>query len=96
MTEKKKKGKCGKTSKCMIPTFRLEADGRGRYLTVTFVGVLSVKAFSSDEITLATKRESFILTGKTLEMTLFENKTVTVSGILEYIKFFDKKSEGRR
>ena len=95
MTEKKKKDKGGKRLKSIIPTFRLEADGRGNYLTVTFVGVLSVKAFSASEITLATKRESFVLMGKSLEMTVFENKTVTVYGVFECIKFLDKKSEGR-
>ena len=95
MTEKKKKDKGEKKLKNIIPTFRLEADGRGRNLIVTFVGVLSVKAFSDTEITLATKRESFVLIGKSLELTVFENKTVSVYGAFECIKFLDKKSEGR-
>lgn len=95
MTENKKKDKGGKISKYAIPTFRIEADGRGKYLTVTFVGIIAVKAFSDTEINLITKRENFKIQGKSLEMTVFENKTVTVSGIIECMKFSDKKSERR-
>lgn len=92
MTEKKKKEKTGFAPKGILPGFRIEADGRGNFLSVTFIGILSLKEFSSTEIKLLTKRESLIVCGKKLEISVFENKTVQIEGEIEEIKFYSDKA----
>lgn len=86
MTDKAKKDRRTGTPK-IVPSFRMEADGRGNFISVTFTGILSVKELSDNEIAISTKREFIELSGKKLSITVFENKTVEISGNVESIKF---------
>ncbi len=95
MTQKKKKEKTPISHKGVLPGFRIEADGRGNFLSVTFIGIASIKEFSNTEINLLTKRELLIVCGKKLEISVFENKTVQIQGEIEEIKFSSAKETRR-
>ena len=90
MTEKDKKGKSH--AKGILPTYRIEADGRGRFLAITFVGILTVREFSNTAVSIATKRELISVNGKKLEISVFENKTIEIRGEIDNIRFASQKT----
>ena len=93
MTDKAKKERRKSILRSVSPTFRIEADGRGSFLSVTFLGILSVKKFTHQSVTLATKRESMEIIGDDMEISVFEDKTVEISGEIAEIRFIKKKKE---
>ncbi|MBQ9069842.1 MAG: YabP/YqfC family sporulation protein [Clostridia bacterium] len=90
MTEKNKRERKLSHGEKIFPAFHIEADGRGSYLSVLISGIIGVKEFSSEEVGVITRRESIKLTGKGLRISVFEAKTVEISGDIETISFVSK------
>lgn len=75
------------TIRAVLPSFRMEGDGRGNFISVTFSGIRGIKELSDTAVKLSTKRECIELCGNKLLLTVFENKTVEISGCIEKIIF---------
>ena len=78
-----------------IPTFRIEADGKGGRLRVAVVGVIGVKEFSQSGISLVTKRDTLMFFGAGLKLSVFENRIVEIVGEITDVKFSARKRRGR-
>lgn len=96
MTDKRKKHSLRTSNSIVVPSYRIEADGRGSKLRIAVIGIIGVKEFSQSRINVITKRESIILLGKELRMSVFENKTVEISGEITDISFSVRKRGERR
>lgn len=95
MTDKRKKSNVRIAEIPLTPSYRIEADVKGNKLRVAVIGIIGVKEFSQNRINVITKRESLILCGHGLEMSVFENKTVQISGEITEISFFTRKRGDR-
>lgn len=85
MTRKEKKKSAEKLSPLFIPSFRIEADGRGKYMRVLMSGVVGICELSCENIKLLTRRESLKISGRRLSVSIFEGNTVEISGEVESI-----------
>ena len=95
MTDKRKKRQSPINDGIAIPTFRIEADGRGGKLRVAVVGVVGVKEFSQNGISIVTKRDTLTFSGVGLKLSVFENKTVEIVGEITDVTFSARKRRGR-
>ena len=75
----------------LIPSFHIEADGRGKSISLLISGVVGIKALSPLEILIATKREKIGISGNALELSVLEAKRVLINGRIDAISFFDRK-----
>lgn len=96
MTDKRKKRSLCESDRIYVPTYRIEADGRGTKLCVAVIGVIGVREFSPSRINVVTKRESLLISGDDLKMSVFENKTVEICGEVSGITFSSRKRGGSR
>ena len=95
MTDKHKKHSVRIGDTVSAPSYRIEADGRGKNLCVAVIGIIGVKEFSQNRINVITKRESLVLCGRELKISVFENKTVEISGEITEISFSARKRGDR-
>ena len=77
------------------PSFHIEADGRGKSVSVTVFGVRGVRELSDKEILLVTAGETVTLFGELLAVTVLEAKRIRVSGVVSSIAFSKRKRGGR-
>lgn len=70
----------------LFPSFRIEADGRGKYMRILISGVLGISELSEEEIKLTTRRESLKIGGKRLSVSIFEGNSVEIYGEVERIE----------
>ncbi len=77
------------------PSFHIEADGRGRSVSVTVFGVRGVRELSDKEILLVTAGETVTLSGDLLAVTVLEEKRIRVTGAVSSISFSKRKRGGR-
>ena len=76
------------------PSFHIEADGRGKSLTVTLTGVIGIKELSKEEILITTRSEAITLCGELLSVTVLELNRIRVTGALASISFSKRKKRG--
>ena len=76
------------------PRFHIEADGRGKLVTVTISGVMGVKELSEEEVLINTKSEAITLRGALLSVTVLESNRIRVAGALTSISFSKRKNRG--
>ena len=79
----------------ILPTFHMEADGRGGSISVLVSGVSGVKSYSQNEILIATKKENVNIAGEHLSISVLELKRVMISGKIDTISFSVNKRSGR-
>ncbi len=77
------------------PGFHLEADGRGKGVSVLISGVVGVRELSESEISVVTRSESFTVKGELLSVSVLESNRIRLSGILDSISFAKRKKGGR-
>ena len=87
MTKKEKSDSRSLRAEKIIPHFHIEADGRLQNISILISGCRGVSEFSEEKIVILTRREKIELCGTMLEMTVFEEKTVEISGNIEKIGF---------
>jgi len=75
----------------IIPTYHIEADGRGKNLFLTVSGVTGVKEFSPNDVLVVTKRDEIRVKGELLEISVFESGSIGIGGKVESVSFSDKK-----
>lgn len=85
MTSKKKKDNINKPAPLFFPTFRIEADGRGKHMRVLVSGIVGISELSDESIRLLTRRESLKISGRRLYVSIFEGNTVEIAGEIECI-----------
>lgn len=68
-------------------TFHLEADRSRRGMSVFVSGIIGIGDFSDEEILLRSHGGRVSITGKRLDMVIYENQTVEISGRVEEISF---------
>ena len=96
MTDKLKKHSRCTLGDVSLPSYRIEADVRAGRLRLAVIGIIGVKEFSCERISLITKKEGIVICGKELEMSVFENRTVEITGEVSDISFFVRKRGERR
>ena len=96
MTGKANSFKPEEAIKFALPGFRIEAEGSLKSSCAIISGVISVESFSSNAIELTTRRECIGINGKMLKISIFESKTIEISGKIESFCFFEKKRSRRR
>ena len=74
-----------------VAGYRLEADGNGRYMKIFISGVRCVSSFSDSSVEVLTKKEKLNINGKLIEISVFENKTIEISGNIAEILINSKK-----
>lgn len=94
MTEKIKKISDNNVKQRLIPSFHIEADGGGGYLSVLVNGVIGIAEYSYEEVKLITKRESLKIMGESLEIVVFERKIVEIRGKIDNLSICAKKARG--
>lgn len=90
MTEKNKNRRIA-YNKFLLPTFRIEADGRMPMCRIAIFGVKSVTLLSELEIGLATVRDIIKICGKSLEISIFEAECAEIMGEITSIHFCRKR-----
>ena len=85
MTRKEKNKNAQKCAPIFVPSFRIEADGRGKYMRVLMSGIVGICELSDESIKLLTKRESLKISGRRLSVSIFESNTVEISGEVDSI-----------
>ena len=85
MTRKEKKKSAEKALPLFVPSFRIEVDGRGKYMRVLMSGVVGICELSDESIKLLTRYESLKIIGRRLSVSVFEGNTVEISGEVESI-----------
>ena len=78
----------------LVPSFHLEADGRGRSASVMISGVVGVRELSDREISIITRSESFVVRGEVLSVSVLESNRIRLVGLLESISFSKRKRNG--
>ena len=96
MTDKSKKERVREFGYKISPAFHIEADGGGGLLSVLVSGVVGIGDFSDKEIKLITKRESLKISGDGIKLSVFEQKTVEITGKVENISICLKKRRGEK
>ena len=81
-------------SAALPPRFHMEADGRGRSVTVTLSGVPGVRALSKEEILITTRSETVTLSGVLLSVTVLESSRIRVTGDIASVSFAKRKNRG--
>ena len=82
-------------SENMLPSFHIEADGRGNRMALLVCGVMGIKGFSESEILISTKRENITVSGEEIEISVLEEKRVGIFGKINCISFSVRKRGGR-
>lgn len=82
----KKQGDNGKISGGMA-SFRLEANRSTKGLSILLSGIIGVRDFSDEEITLLSHGGKIIVIGKKLFISVYENGNVEIQGKVLEIKF---------
>ena len=67
--------------------FHAEIDRSGRGLSLSVAGVYSILDFSEESVILRVKRGRITVLGKELEIAVYENKTVEISGKITGVNF---------
>ena len=93
MTKKSLSQKNGMELEKIIPSFHIEADGRGKRTSLLISGVTGVKSFSDNETLLSTKGESILVFGEGLLISVLELKRISISGKIRGISFLDKRAK---
>ena len=94
MTKKGKALDFLKNHRPVLPSFRVELDGGRGAITLTVSGAVGVKEFSAERVVVACKSDNLDISGEGLKMTVFESKTVEISGKISDISF--SRSKGRK
>ncbi len=94
MTEKKYSNKLSKVKTLISPAFHIEADGSMGMLSILISGTVGIAEFSSEEVKLITKNESIRISGKHINLSVFEQKVVEITGKIENISFSSKSKKG--
>lgn len=96
MTKKSLFRKELKGVEAVLPTYHIEADGRGKNLFLTISGIRGVKELSPSEVLVVTKKDEILIRGELLELSVFEYGSIGIGGRVEGISFSEKKRGGRR
>ncbi len=67
--------------------FHLEADRSRRGMSVFVSGIIGIGDFSNEQILLRSHGGRVNICGKRLDMVIYENQTVEISGRVEEISF---------
>ena len=86
MTENNKKLSV-KMRKSIMPTFRIDIEGRTPVCNAAIMGITGVVNLSETEIILKTPREYIKIKGKYLEIGIFEMKCVEIYGEITDLSF---------
>ena len=89
MTEKRKITTPTITKK-VLPTFRIELEGRLPAASMMVFGVRAVLKLSESEIEIETAREFIKIIGKTLKISVFESKCIEISGKITDMRMCSK------
>jgi len=96
MTNKKNKrrdtmSKEFEREKIIPPEFFLSAKSAAGKIAVNVSGVFGVSEYSTENIVLKTKKGGIRVKGNKLELTVFEEKSVLVSGSVCAVEFIPKR-----
>lgn len=78
----------------LVPSFHLEADGRGRSASVMISGVVGVRELSDREISIVTRSETFVVRGELLCVSVLESNRIRIVGVIDSISFSKRKRSG--
>ena len=67
--------------------FHLEIDKLGNSLSVSIMGVISILAFDEGSALVKTRRGRVKVTGESLSVAVYENKTVEIFGKVGAVEF---------
>ena len=67
--------------------FHAEIDASGRGLSLSVAGVYSIMDFSEEKVILKVKRGRITVLGGELEIAVYENKTVEITGKITGVNF---------
>ena len=67
--------------------FHIEIDRSGNGLSASVAGVYSIVDFSSENVVLRVKKGRVKIVGSTLELAVYENKIVEISGKISEVSF---------
>ena len=95
MTEKRKKSIISNIKKKINPTYQIEADGCGSIASVLISGVVGIVEYSSEEVRLLLSRESIKISGFSLEIAVYERKSVEIMGEVSSLEIISKRKKGR-
>ncbi len=70
-----------------LPRFHMELEGGERGMHILFSGVRRIEDCAADRIILRISNGRLYLYGKELLISLFENRSVAVSGMLSEVSF---------
>lgn len=80
-----------KRKRFIPPEFSLSATSGVSKITVNVSGVVGVSEYSSEDIVLKTRKGGIRVKGNALELTVFEGKSVLVSGEVDAVEFISKR-----
>ena len=92
MTDKKN-NKVGFSRKIpsSLSSFHLTADRSVSGMTVTLSGIIGVKDFTDEGIQLSSHGGRIFISGKNLNLEVYENKIIEISGMIGEISFGKNK-----
>ena len=79
----------------LTPSFHIEGDGGGGILSFLISGVIGIGEYSSESVCLKTAKESLIISGKSLNISVFERKTVEITGKIDTFTINSKNKRRR-
>ena len=79
----------------IIPGFRLEADGRGKSISLVISGARGVEELSEKTISVATPKEAIRIEGDALAVSVFESGSIGICGKIDTVSFAERK-RGKR
>ncbi len=86
MTEKEVKSKFN-TTKSVSTFFRLEAVRHRSGMSLLFSGIVGIDVFCDNEIVLKSHGCRISINGKRLNLTVFENNSLEITGRIEGVDF---------
>jgi sporulation protein YqfC len=79
--------------KRILPTFRIELEGRLPSASLTLFGARGVSKLSDTEIEIESAREFIKIIGKSLNISLFESKYIEISGKIDDVQLRAKSGK---
>ena len=87
MTRKNSRAVIAPLKQTLFPNYRIEAEGNNSYSSVTVSGVRHIVKFTGESVELHTRKESIEFFGNNIDIVVFEERTVEISGNIEGINF---------
>ena len=96
MTQIKNSSAKGRTPSPILPSYRIQASGRGGKMRLTVFGVIGLSELDGDRIKLFTRREFITVCGFSLEISVFEGGVLEIEGAISQLDFSSAARRWRR